>query len=302
MNRSKLIQDCLYDNLSGLYITRHKRQQLLSNIIGGNKMKKKLTTSLVVAIALVLASITALAAIVLTRSPQADALTRARAALSEKYGLSHDALGIFNMTDSQEGDTWTVVFTSDTFHPRLVGEYKVVLEKDSAASSWTYDNEDKTVWEQAGLKSPVWGQAQIAEALRDPDAASQINMALYQESPVPPNPNMPEPEVLEGRSESERYWNGEIVQEGTPGPGDLTRDDALAIAQQLIVEDFGLSRAEVEAGSVISERFYLRKDGGSLWGFSIYVEKDGVAWDCGVTMDGKTGEVLYSNIITGGNG
>lgn len=296
------ISESISENLSGLYITPGHHAQLMRNITGGSKVKKKLTTSLVLAMALILLAITAFAAIILTRSPQADALARARAALSEKYGLTPDVIGTFNLFDKQEGDTWTVLATSATFHPSLVGEYTVVLDKDGAAATWSHDNADKAAWEKAGLESPVWGQPQIAEALRNPDAADKINIKLHQESPVGPDPNMPGPEVLKGRSEDESYWNGEIIKAGQPGPDDLTRDKALEIAKQAIMEDFGLSQAEVDAGEIISERFSLRESGGTLWGFSIYMEKDGVAWDCGITMDGKTGEVLYTSIITGGNG
>ena len=302
MNRNTPIQDCLNDNLSGLYITRQQHRQLMDNITGGTKMKKKLTTSLALAIILTLLAMTALAALVLTRSPQADIHNRARAALSAKYGLTPDSLGTFNLHDSREGDSWTVLFTSASFHPSLVGEYRVTLDKDQVIATWSHDAADKAVWEKAGLDSPVWGQPQIAQALRSPDEADRINMALYRESPVPANPNMPDPEVLKGRGEDESYWNGEIVKAGAPGQDDLSREQALQIAHQAIMEDFGLSQAELDAGQIISERFYLREGGGSLWGFSIAVEKDGLLWDCGVTMDGQTGEILLSNIITGGNG
>ncbi|MGI6695006.1 MAG: hypothetical protein ACOX6O_02045 [Christensenellales bacterium] len=295
------IKASISENLAGLYITPARHQQLMTHITGGTKVKKKLTLSLVMAIAFILLAVTAFAAIVLSRSPQADALTRARKALVEKYGLTHATLGNFNAFDKQEGDKWTVTFISGFLHPSLVGEYKVILDKDSAQASWSFDHVDKASWEKSGLEAPVWGQPQLAEALSNPAAAEAINMKRYQEDPTLSNPNMPGPEVLEGQGEDAAYWNGEIVREGIPGKDDLTRDQALEIACQAFAEDFGLTRAELEAGSVNHENFHTRENGGTLWGFGIVIEKDGMLMDCGIMLDGKTGEVLLTNIITGAN-
>jgi hypothetical protein len=299
---NKPITDCISENLAGLYITPAHHQQLMQNITGGTKVKKKLTLSLIMALAFILLAVTALAAIVLTRSPQADALARARKALVEKYGLTHATLGNFSAFDKQEGDQWTVRFTSGFLHPSLVGEYKVILDKNSAQASWSFDDVDRATWEKAGLESPVWGQPQLAQALSNPEAADAINMKRYQENPTPPDPNMPDPKVLEGLDKDASYWNGEIVRDATPGQGDLTREQALEIAYQAFAEDFGLTRAELEAGTINHANFHTRDSGGTLWGFGIVIEKDGMLMDCGIMMDGKTGEVLYTNVITGGNG
>ena len=97
------------------------------------------------------------------------------------------------------------------------------------------------------------------------------------------------------------YWNDEFIREGQPGPDDLTREQAMDIAHQAFMADFGLNKAELEAGTVLSTDFYTREKGGTLWGIGIWLMKDGTPWDCGIMMDGKTGEVLLSNIITGAN-
>ncbi len=43
-------------------------------------------------------------------------------------------------------------------------------------------------------------------------------------------------------------------------------------------------------------------NGALVWDVSTFLFKDGVGWGCGVILDGKTGEMLLSNVITGGNG
>lgn len=296
------IKASISENLSGLTITPARHAQLMQNITGGTKVKKKLTASLALALILVLLAATALAAVLLSCSPQADAVAKARAALAEKYGLSPDALGTFTPHAAKEEGQWRVTFTSAFFHPSLVGEYRVLVDGKDAQASWSHDKADRAVWEKAGLESPVWGQPQISEALRNPEAAEPINAKLQRENPAPPDPYMPGPEVLEGQGEDASYWNGEIIRPGQPGPDDLTRDQALAIARQALILDFGLTEAELNANAAgTSDSFHVRESGGTLWGFSFLIEKGGVLWDCGIMLDGKTGEVLMTSIITGAN-
>ena len=72
----------------------------------------------------------------------------------------------------------------------------------------------------------------------------------------------------------------------------------------MLLKEFGLTREELDAStsSAVDMRFYTRESDGTLWRFSVNIIKDGVAWGCGVTMDGQTGEILMTNVITGGNG
>ena len=301
MKQNNKIRESINENLSTLYITPMHHAQLMESITGGTKVKKKLTLGLVMALGITLLALTAFAAIILTRSPQADAVTRARHALMEKYGLTPDTLGTFIFQDEKRGEQWTVTFKSASFHPSLTGEYTVVLEGDQAEARWSHDDKDKATWEKAGLSSPVWGQPQLAEALHNREKADPINIKLYAESPVPPMHPQPDDAASEKMKEGYSYWNGEFIKEGQPGPDDLTQEQAMDIAHQAFMADFGLNKAELEAGTVLSADFYTREKGGTLWGIGIWLMKDGTPWDCGVMMDGKTGEVLLSNIITGAN-
>ncbi len=302
MTHKDAIHDSLLENLSGLTVTRQRHSELMNNIIGGKPMKKKLTAGLLLAIVLIVLTVTALAAYMLLWSPQADAQSRARQALSDAYGLTPETIGCFIVEEQLDGDIWTVTFIGEGFNPGLLGTYTVVLTGDSAAASWSHDDVDRALWENGDLYAPVWGQPQIAKALHDTDAANAAQAELLKDTPVEIVPRETPPGGPESFTEGTAYWNGEFIRKSTPGEGDLTEAQAKDIAYQVLIEEFGLTREELDAGSIVQCDFYTRDSGGTLWGFSVNIVKDGVPWGCGVTMDGQTGEILMTNVITGGNG
>ena len=74
------------------------------------------------------------------------------------------------------------------------------------------------------------------------------------------------------------------------------------------VERFGCSRMSrnitagtINSGTTPRHSFSSRSSGGTLWGFSLYLVDQGLACDYGVMLDGKTGEILMTNVITGAN-
>ncbi|HPJ03158.1 MAG TPA: hypothetical protein PKU80_09995 [Candidatus Limiplasma sp.] len=265
-------------------------------------MKKKLTAGLALAIVLSVLAVSAFAAYVLLWSPQADAQSQARQALTDAYGLTPESLGCFVTSARQDGDAWTVTFTGDGFNPGLLGTYTVVISGGNATASWSHDDVDRAEWENGGLMAPVWGQPQIAEALRDTEAAEAAQLELIADAPATEIvPMVTPPGGPESLEEGAAYWNGELIRISTPGENDLTGEQAMEIAYQAFLEEFGVTREELDAGTVVGNDFYTREDGGTLWGISINILKDGVDWGCGVTMDGATGEILMINVVTGGN-
>jgi hypothetical protein len=302
MKQNDAIRSSLHENLSGLTITRRQHNELMNSITGGTPMKKKLTAGLVLAIVLIVLAVTAVAAYMLLWSPQADAVSLARQALSKVYGLTPETMGCFITNAEQNGDAWTVTFTGEAYNPGLLGTYTVVVTDGGAAASWTHDDVDPAVWKNGGLSSPVWGQPQIAEALRNPETANTAQAALIPANQPVPTPRTTPPGGPESFAEGTSYWNGEFIRLSEPGDDDLTMEQALAIAYQALIADFDLTREELEAGEIVYSDFNIRENGGTLWGFDIHILKDGVYWGCGVMLDGKTGEVLLTNVVTGGNG
>lgn len=294
-------QHALNRTLSGLEGDPRLAQRVLAKARGEIKVKKKLSAGLVVAIVLVLAAVTALATYVLTRSEDSDAVSRARHALSEAYGLTPATMGLFDVSVSRDGEVRTVVLTAAGY-PQLLGEYRVILTGDDAQASWTHDDMERSLWEDGDLSVPAWGQPQLEKALRDPKAATTAYMAMDLPTlQARPRPDAPDPAVVAALGEGESWWQGQILRDAMPGAEDMTKEAALGIAYQALMEDFGLTQEQLEAGVLLDESFHTRDEGDPIWGFSIYMEVDGLVWDCGAMLSARTGEVLLTHIITGAN-
>lgn len=305
MNKIDL-QQTMDRRLSALRWTQDDSRTVLEQLKGEQKVKKKLSLGLVLALILILAATAALAAFALNRAPQADIVNRARQALYGKYGLNAQTVGLFTWSVEKQGDTEAVTFTGDGYHVSLLGVYTVVFDKDGKASaSWSYDDADKALYESGDMSCPIWAQKQMAAALSNPEKASEISVALYKayQSEHKERPAVT-PQPIPDLKEGETWWQGEILRAGTPGENDMSKEEAIKIAQAVILEDYGFSEKNCEVWEVVDENveFNTRENKHSVWGISVYAVKDGVEMGIGVVLDAQTGEVLLSNIITGGNG
>jgi hypothetical protein len=265
-------------------------------------MKRKAFTSiLVTALLLTLLTATALAAYTLTRSPQADAISQARTALSEDYGLTSETIGLFDITAEQEGNTWSVTFLAAGFYPPLLGDYTVTLAPGKDPEThWTHDDVDPALWQDGSLDAPVWGQPQMLKSLQDKEALAVVQGRMDWSTVVRPTTSATQtpPPLKEGES----LWHGQILRKATPGTDDIPQDQALELARQALLEDTSLTKEALDTAEVFPAEFYERDTGNPIWGFRFYVVDGGIEQDCAVMIDARTGEILLTNIITGANG
>lgn len=227
MKQNNRIRDSLNENLSGLYVSRGQHANLMNEITGGRKMKKKLTASLALAMVLVLLAAVALAW-GLRYSHDVTATRTARNAVMEKYGLSRDAIDMF-WAKIEPGDQGaTVRFAAhDVFGENLnkAGIYTVTIAKDGSATvQWTHDDVDPATWASGSLDDEVWGEKQILDYRAKRDQENLLALERSSTSDVPAN---------EG-----------IAETGAPAhpqQGKLTEEQALAIAKTTMKETFGFS-------------------------------------------------------------
>ena len=259
-------------------------------------MKKKLSAGFVLAMAIVLLATAAYAVSTILRSPEANAVTLARRAVMEKYGLSSAAMGLFRADATEENGDWTVVLSENQGLPgKLIGEYTAIVKGEDATATWSYDDVDKALYESGDFSAPVWGAKQIDNYFKNHDAASPYIMAAgYDVRPAQT------PAVLQP---GEHHWRDEIVKDATPGEKDLTEDQAFEYAKAALIDEFGMTEKDFEHYDFMDDPdFYERADGSKIWLFYINVFHEGVECGCGVCVDAATGEIVFSQIITGGNG
>jgi hypothetical protein len=291
-------------HLSSLRFQADSRRKVLDRALGKEEpvMKKKLSIALVLGMVLMLAGITAVAAIAVRYSENANKINLAREALYEKYGLTPQTLGLFVEEAREENGAYLSTWTCNTFHPTLTGVYSTVVVDGQATASWTYDDVDKAVYESGDFSAPIWGQKQLEASFSKREEASEYSSAIYdadRASGVVIAPDNGPPVKLE---KGERYWQGEVLHPAEPTADALTGEEAFDIAVQALVERFGMDKISLEAGYIRDQSFLTRENGGTIWDIGIFVTVDGVQYDCVVRLDGITGEVLSADAGTGGNG
>ena len=225
--------------------------------------------------------------------------------MSRKYGLSARTLGVFDAQLTRKGGVSTVVFQSQAFPAVLTGTYTVQVSQGTASASWSYDAVSPSVYASSALSAPVWGAKQLERALAEPEAAMPYQLEAMARSAASPSaaPASPPPDVARilRQEPGASYWNGEILRSASPGADDLSQGAAFSLACQALAEEFHLDEAVLRDARLLDASFSSRSSGGTLWGFSLYLVDQDVVCDYGVMLDGKTGEILMTNVITGAN-
>lgn len=290
--------------LSSLRLSPEARQQVRSRAYGRARSQPKRLV-FVLAVCLMLALLATAAAFTVQRSQNAQAIALARQELSRKYGLSARTLGIFDAQITRKDGVSTVVFQSQAFSAVLTGTYTVQVSQETVLASWSYDAVSPSVYASGALSAPVWGAKQLERALADPEAAMPYQLAAMARPAASPSaaPASPPPDAARilQQDPGASYWNGEILRSASPGADDLSQGAAFSLACQALAEEFHLDASTLRDAALLDARFASRSNGGTLWGFSLYLVDQGVACDYGVMLDGKTGEILMTNVITGAN-
>ena len=303
MSEKRELKQIFDQNLHSLRFQPGSRQAVINRTLGKEVpvMKKKMSVALVFTLVLALVIVTALAAVAVLHSDNASKVNRAREALYQKYRLTPETLGMFPYEGGEENGVYTLTWTCNTYNVLLTGIY-VTVEKDGVVTaSWSHDDVDPAVYASGALSAPVWGQQQLAAALKNPEEASTYSLAIDQQDRENQTSETPE-HVSEPLADGERTWQNEILHEAQPGANDLTAEKAYEIAVQAFAEDFGIDREILMAGALQDETFLLRANGKGVWDIGINVILNGVESDCVVRLDGATGEVLSIDVLTGGNG
>lgn len=294
-------------NLSGLQWDERRKQRVLHALEpeGGTTMKRKLTITLALAAALVMITSVALAAAVLNYSPHANALTTARNAVMEKYGLTHTTMGLFTYDMLNAPDQTVIIFHSDVLDEvagAAPGEYVVVIPEDGQAmASWSYDDIPQSLWKNANLSAFVWGQPQLEMYLQDraEEAAANENRNVQYEliASTPGAINgvhvTPSPEDMVMIE----------VAQVTPTPDELSETAAIELAGTALMDTFSLTEGDL--ARVDFHQCELQQYGNfepRIWHVWAYLKKDGYDWSMHVEIDASTGEILDIGMTTGGNG
>lgn len=288
--------------LSGLRWQPWNRSAVLARTKGEPKMKKRLSTGLILAVVLTLAAVSALAVYALTRSPEAEAIYQARQAVMNAYGLTAETMGMFHAEYQETDGGWRVSFRAlVNIDPERAGVYMVEKAQDGMTVSWSHDGLDPVLWRGGDLTAPAYGQEQLLCALNE---GQEEALALARESAA--SGPVQTPPVPAPANEDASVWMD--VREVEPGPGEISLAEAKEIMRAAAREELGLTQAEAAAVGAaedfdeVGARLVEDNAGRRMWEFAVEVDVGDTHISGGVFVDANTGEIVLFDYASGGNG
>ena len=281
--------------------TPWKSAAVLQRIRNDPKPVSKKPRAIVLAFVLLLVmSMSALAVGLLNRAPEADAVTQARRALIQKYGLTMETLGAFGDEYTETENGWKITFESSMgLSPKRLGVYTVEKYGDTVTASWTHDGVDPAEWKDGDLFAPAWGQPQLVKAL-DAERVEAYKISVGErEGPV----ETPLPADLAGAS----VWNT-TTREVEPIEGDMTKEKAIEIAQAALMDEFSLTAEQAAAPFSVEDYAYhagqlvVDGDGTRMWELAFNMMLNGTEYNGAIFINSQTGEVEAIEYTTLGNG
>ena len=311
-------------SLSGLVWDERKRQRVLHAIYEEEKTVKKISSTFILAAAIVCISVTALAT-GLIFSPRYDAVRIANKTMEEKYGITADLLSLFyrEVKENEDGTT-TVTFSipaKEDFPADRIGEYSVIVNRSEATVSWSKEGLSTS----GGLCAEAYGSEQLH--LLSYDYAGTMGklrdmgiMPSPAENGVKPNPRLTGGEIEwteEDQAEADRAEAEAQAQEESrlkeiakaEHDGQYTVQEAATMAKEVIVQEYGLN--EIQQAKLKYEpdsTYIVYQDGHPVscmlfWltqnDEGTFTEKDGQYWGLVNLETGVIEDILYDSGLAG---
>lgn len=130
---------------------------------GGKIMKKKISTAFALVVALMLATIGALAAAGVLFSEKVDVAKQADKALESAYGITPAMQAYFTRSVEEENGKTVVRYTSYDVFSYVLGDYTVAADGKDATVTWSWDGTPIA----DGFDAAPWGEVQLAEMVAE---------------------------------------------------------------------------------------------------------------------------------------
>ncbi len=216
--------------------------------------------ALILALAMLLALGTAVA-LGLIYSESYSQRKAADQALMQRYGFTQEAIGMFLVRQSDlEGGVRFVY--EPHMQPKPVGTYTVVLPASGdAVATWSYDDADPASYAGSDLTTAIWDAPKLNTYVR-------LKNAYYGKIAEFDWENV-DRWTLERRAEVDKMLRemaeacGEHVGNAriAPGPGDLSEQQAIALAKAALINTFGVDARHLDALDRTIEFFQYPEDG-----------------------------------------
>lgn len=258
--------------------------------------------------------------------PVEDAVSAAKQALMDTYQISEDGLSLFRMTtlllETDSARTWEIRFIPDWAVSQSdwqwleigihMGTYAISVDAatgDVLRTIWSMQDR----WTGDAYTESTWGSSRIVHgSMLDWAIALHGRVeAIFAKYPAddayPDGPSIYDLTLEDGALYDQTFreagFSTQQYHRALPGEGDLSYEEAWAIAREAILAEMPHVEKMLD-GAYVDGNYSLYSPEGPTWRFGCqFMDTDtDVYIDFGVAMDARTGEILLTNIITGGNG
>lgn len=226
-----------------------------------------------------------------TFSPEAEALRKGCNALKEKYGHTHETLGLFQPHINIYGTMSFIRYTlgDGNVGESLAGEYFVLITGDDVQAFWSHDGVEAELWQSGDLNSPAWGVKQLTAYLDE----SPMTRANFGES------------YAQAQAEAINQQYAADALEAVNQENRASAEAAAAQARVALQQMYGLSDEVVQRLDWYRDMSNLcrYRDGHSTWFLMLQDNADVLdPISYYVTLDADTHEVVRITHSSGGIG
>lgn len=234
-----------------------------------------------------------------TDLPEAEAITLAKAALLEKFGLTEEMLTLFEaqsscLLDATSQTVWQIEFKPAkdvlwVFEDKL-GIYTVQMNAADGAvldARWSlsYIQLPPTGFSQSDFGKAVAWDASVLPWVLSLHIKGQRFEKICMETNWSPVSMARRDQLYRSAG-----FDPDLFSYGLPGPEDLTQEEALAIAKDVLFFDFGMNERELE-DYFFNVNFDVSSTEHGTWRI-FFSDNNTFYW---VIIDGRTGEVTEAH-------
>jgi hypothetical protein len=248
---------------------------------------------------------------------QKDALLdTANRAMMDTYGFTRATLVFFDaeiiVSETRDEDCIEVVYSARSPEysalDEQLGRYFVTLKPDSGEVVRVYWSEEAQ-WEDKAYTSSDWGSAPAFHAKLLPWALElheRVDKITARYGLDPFNLMTVYDLSLMDIGAYDQLFSAvgfprDRYYRTIPSANDIPCEQAFATARQVLIEDFGLTEEKLDKADFYAEQF-VNKENIPIYFIFYYFNEDGYDARYDVEINAHTGEIVYVDVATGGDG
>lgn len=203
-------------------------------------MKKKFSVGLVLALVLVMLSVSALAAGLLLSS-RVSATQIADRELEKQYGITAEMQTFFAREENEIPDgAVQVIYTGVSGMEYVLGSYTALVKDGKAEIRWSHDGEDTS----SGYDAEAWGVEQLQQMMADSLEQEKKDAFIRKAEEIGAKQNVIEDDKS-SEADDNYFEQREANKTAAMKARKLAEDEMILIGREFIISNYGLNEEQI---------------------------------------------------------